>query len=401
MPSPLAHERRVLAFDRLRGLAMVLMAVDHAMYVFCGEKVAADSAYFGAIGQDLAPYGGPWHFLTRWITHLCAPVFLFLVGTSLAQSIDHRQRRGDSAGSIDVHLMSRGAMLIALEFWMSIAWGLLVIQVLWAIGASLVAFALLRRLPWRLVGALGATWIVGQELVIDALGITPAPAGPGSGGPTLLEALFLAPNFYAYPGFQVGAVALPGFAVVNYPVAGWLAIAMVGWAFGSWFVELQGRGVDAPRIASRLLVRVGLALLVVFALVRLADGYGNFDLVRTDDSWLRWLQVSKYPPSLAFVSLTLGVGALLLGLLLRSDRPGRNGPLVVFGQTALFFYLVHIHAMEASRALLALRYDVLARENVFTQLSTPLAAGWIGAVAALAVLYPACRAWRARRRRAT
>lgn len=156
---PRGGSARELAFDRLRGLVMTLMVVDHAAFLFSAEHVTFDSAYVGPRAEDLYVDGTPWHFLTRWITHLYAPVFLFLVGTSLARSVAARRARGESEWSIDRHLLGRGVLLILCELWMSLAWGMLVIQVLWAIGATLICMVALRRLPPTIVGLVGVAWI--------------------------------------------------------------------------------------------------------------------------------------------------------------------------------------------------------------------------------------------------
>lgn len=408
---PSHSPKRVLAFDRLRGLVMVLMTLDHAIFVFSGEKVAPDSAYLGDPTVPLEPYGTAAHFLSRWITHLCAPVFLFLVGASLAQSVHRRRALGTPERSIDLHLAKRGALLIAAEVWMALAWGLLALQVMWAIGATLVALIALRRLPAWGAGLLGIAWIVAGEALLVAAGLGPSDPAVNVGPGGVPEGLFAAPRLYVLgdpsdPGQLVGPAPfrlLPIIAL-NYPMVGWLAIALVGWWFGSAFAkrkEREGRDV-ALGFAGRAAFALGGVLLALAALQRAGGGYGNFGIETLDDHWMRWIQVSKYPPSLAFVGLELGLGLLILGALLAwerrgTERAGRAGAIALLGQTALFFYLIHIHAMQLGRGLLALVDERFRTPNLSTPPDLPLAAGWIATVVTLAILMPACALWRRRR----
>src|SRR5262245_32473386 len=151
-------KERLVAIDWLRGFVMMVMAVDHASVIFNAGRTALDSPY--PIDAFFEP---PWtpgsalpaaQFFTRWITHLCAPTFLFLSGTSLALSTAGRAARGVAPLAIDRHLVARGLVLIALDVvWLSLGPSgqaghyVLVLQVLYAIGISLCAMALLRRLP--------------------------------------------------------------------------------------------------------------------------------------------------------------------------------------------------------------------------------------------------------------
>jgi len=165
-----------------------------------------------------------------------------------------------------------------------------------------------------------------------------------------------------------------GRLIVAYPLLPWLAIMLLGWCFGRYLVA------SGPARAARLLVAAGLAALVLFAVVRGVDGYGNMRLARDDGSLVQWLHVSKYPPSLAYVALELGLVALGLGLALRRVL-GRR--LVVLGQTALFFYLLHVHLLT----LAAWTLGLLHRGG--------LAATYAATVVALALLYPLCDRYRA------
>jgi uncharacterized membrane protein len=343
-----------------------------------GGRLAHDSAFdlsgFGLHAVEGALPAG--QFLTRWITHLCAPTFLFLSGTSLALSTVRRQAKGATPGEIDRHLCIRGALLLVIEaVWfsplMSAPAGhyMLVMQVLFAIGAGLLLMIPLRRLESRWLLALGLAWfVVGEAITLGLAGIDTAPPG-------WLRVLLS-------PGAIAGAEVL-------YPVLPWLAMMAMGWAFGERLARMDG--ASAAQTAGRLCLGAGAASLALFGLVRTVNGYGNMALLRRNDTWLEWLFVSKYPPSLSFAALELGLMGVLLGgmflLQRRVSAPHANNPLLILGQTALFFYLLHFHLLAIGGA----------------------AIGWIGsrglptayaaALAVTAFLVPICRAYGRYKRR--
>jgi uncharacterized membrane protein len=168
---------------------------------------------------------------------------------------------------------------------------------------------------------------------------------------------------------------------VGYPLLPWLSVLVLGLAFGRWLALAQPA---ATRVAGRL-AAAGSVALALFVLVRRGNGYGNMGLAHADDSIVQWLHVSKYPPSLSYLALELGIMALVLALFFvwpaRGRRPLRV--LSLFGQTALFFYLLHAHLL----AVVALALGVYGREG--------LAATYVATLGALVVLYPICKRYRA------
>lgn len=168
--------------------------------------------------------------------------------------------------------------------------------------------------------------------------------------------------------------------VVAYPVLGWLPVMLLGWAFGR-VVGVGPASAPAAR-PERWLVPAGAASLGLFVVVRGLNRYGNMLLPREDGSLVQWLHVSKYPPSLSFMALELGLMALCLAALFAlSRRAGAArwlAPLLVFGQTALFFYVLHIHLLELSARALGVHHRL------------GLAAAYAGALAVLVLLYPLC-----------
>src|SRR5262245_15579606 len=342
-------KERLVAIDWLRGFVMMVMAVDHASVVFNAGRTALDSPY--PIAAFFEPAWTPGtalpaaQFFTRWITHLCAPTFVFLSGTSLALSTASRSARGIPSAAISRHLVERGLVLIALDaLWIallpSLAIGhyVLALQVLFAIGASLCAMALLRHLPSPLPVLLALAWLAGGGFITLAL----APAGEGAHG---ASALLLAPG-------------RAGPAGIAYPVLGWLAMMMLGWAFGAHLLALRRRGLPASSAAPRC-AAVGAGSLLSFAIARGANGYGNMALWRDDGSLIQWLHVAKYPPSLAFSALELGLMAMLLAALLvlqsrLSGPPSARNPFLVLGRASLFFYLLHLPLLGAGATALGL-----------------------------------------------
>lgn len=368
-----ARGRRLVAIDVMRGIVMLLMSIDHASDAFNGGRVFTDSVFFWKPGTPLPTA----QFLTRWITHLCAPTFVLLAGAALAISTESRLARGESARSIDRHIVLRGALIALLDVvWMSWAMigpGRVLFQVLFAIGGSLVCMAALRRLSDRALFGLGLAIAVGGELLVGVL------RAPGE-APSLPAAILLTGGFFADGKF-----------VVAYPLLPWVGIMCLGWAFGRSLVRWSraaGDGAIAATRAARVLAVAGLGALGVFVIARGLNGYGNMLLLRESGALVQWLHVSKYPPSLTYDALELGLAALTLAALfaIEARRAGSlerwANPVLVLGQVALFFYLLHLHLLE----LVAWVFDVHGRLG--------LASAYVGAVGVVVALYPACARYR-------
>jgi uncharacterized membrane protein len=385
---PPTSSHRIAALDWMRGLVMVLMAIDHASQMWNAGRVSADSAYL----LDAATGGPAWipgseldlaQFLTRWITHLCAPTFLFLSGTSLAMSLERRRAQGASEGALDRHLAVRAVVIAGFEGLLTLLadQGVLIQQVLYAISASMVAMIVLRRLPTRALLAIGLAWLAGSELVVLSL-VPPPGLGAGAG---IADAHPLLAHLLLVPGFSDGVYVL-------YPMTHWLAMMLLGWAFGRHLLE-RGASDVARQQTEKMLLFSGLSALLVSLFLRRANGYGNMGLLRDDASLTQWLHMSKYPPALVYSLFELGLMALLLVVFLRYERrmrgePWRRNPILVFGQTALFFYVVHFLVLGGSA--IAITGGMMQRGLV----ETYLAAG-----TTLVVLYPVCLGFRALKRR--
>lgn len=364
-PSPAGKvpQGRVAAIDWMRGFVMILMVIDHCSMAFDGnhQNMSYDSAmYAEALTVPLPTL----EFLTRWITHLCAPTFVFLAGTSLAISIERKVARGVSSWEIDRSILIRGAIIALLDpTLISLGSGRWTFQVLFAIGMAMILMVPLRRLPTWLLSTLAVGWIVLGEI---PTGWIWDPPGPSS----ILGA------------FTMATYGSPELAI-KYPVIPWLSAMMLGWVFGR---HLLRHATGESKVPGTLVLWVlGIVALGVFAVVRYYGVYGDMWLPRTDDSWQRWLYVSKYPPSLTYLTLELGIMCLLLALFRTIEvRTGarRNGVLLVFGETAMFYYIVHRLVLEVPATWFGLRG--------IGDLSTV----YIAAAILITALYPACRWYR-------
>ena len=353
---------RLVALDLMRGLVMVLMALDHSSDAFNGGRLITDSAAFFTPGTPLPAA----QFLTRWVTHLCAPTFVFLAGTGLAFSVKNELSRGKSQLSVDRYLLVRGVIIVGFELWVSyflMSPGKYLFQVLYAIGTSYLLMIPLRRLKAPAALALSLGLMLTLELAGAAFG-GPAPKSAPLGVTLLILGGRLGPLFVAYP-------TLP-----------WLSIMLLGWAFGNHLLARP----QAPSELSRRLALTGLVSLALFAVIRGVDGYGNMWLHREGWSLVQWLHVSKYPPGLAYLTLELGLCFLGLAVFMAffsgSRAPSRHHVLFVLGQTPMFFYLLHFPLLMESAKL----FGVEKRLG--------LAGAYLGAALAVLLLYPACRAYR-------
>jgi uncharacterized membrane protein len=368
--------RRVDAVDVLRGIVMVLMVLDHTRDYFGDASINPTG-----LSQASAAL-----FMTRWVTHFCAPGFAFLAGMGayLAGS------RGRSRGDLAAFLATRGIWLIFLELTV-VRLGLffdpvgapVILTVLWSIGASFIVLAGLVFLPSRLVGALGV-------LLITTHGLA-AGFSPDSGNAALqaARAILLTP----------GALPLPGgiTAVVGYPLLPWLGVVAAGYGFGE-VIRLE------PGRRRRVLWITGVAMTAAFVILRAWRVYGDPRPWTTQATplltALSFINCTKQPPSLLFVLMTLGPAIACLAMI---DRVGIRGPvgraLVTFGRVPLFYYLSQWYVIHGLAVLTGLARGVPVAWQFSAAALGPAPEGWAlslpGIYAAwavvLAVLYLPCR----------
>lgn len=328
--------QRLLALDQMRGIVMLLMTIDHASDMLNSARFVTDASWIWKPGSPI-PVA---QFLVRWITHLCAPTFVFLAGVGVALSTQKRRARGEADATISRSLAGRGLFIALLDpFWMSPVMmegrGVL-FQVLFAIGLSMMLLAVLRHIAARWLLAAGIVMCIASECGVNALRALDQSEW---------SAMILTSGMFP---MQLGP--LKSF-VIGYPILPWLAIMLLGYGCASWLAR-----DDRDGSVGRGLLFAGLGLLVVFAVVRALNGYGNMGLLRDNIELVQWLHVSKYPPSLTYVTLELGCMALCLSALYALNRryelqgsalPRPLAALTTLGQAALFFYVLHLHLIAA------------------------------------------------------
>jgi uncharacterized membrane protein len=337
--------QRVPAIDAVRGAVMVLMALDHVR-----DFIHRDAAF--ASPTDLATTT-PVLFFTRWVTHLCAPTFMFTAGLGAFLW----WRAGKSRPQLSAFLLTRGLWLILLEVTVmrlalnfNLSWQYpVLLLVLWALGASMIALALLVWLPLRVLAVLSVA-VIALHNCLD--GVSAAQLGPAAWVWNVLH--------------QPGALPFAGTTViVGYPLVPWVAVMALGFCCGRLFLL-------EPAVRRRYLTLLGAAATLGFVALRAANLYGDPRPWTSQSSpaytLLSFLNTTKYPPSLAFLLMTLGPTLLALAWF---DRPGlqSSNPLLVFGRVPLFFFVVHFYAAHGAAVLLALAcYGTDALAFVFNPL---------------------------------
>ncbi len=358
----MAKSKRIAAIDWMRGFVMVLMVIDHASMAFNKQHNSTDSAALYVSGTVLPEF----EFFTRWISHLCAPVFVFLAGTALAISVERKLARGFDSKKIDTDILLRGAFIALLDpTIISLFSGRMTIQVLYAIGIAMMCMALLRRFSSTALLVMALAWIGFGEL------LTVQVWPPQENAQSIIAALLF--STYATPDL-----------VIKYPLLPWLSMMVLGWVFGR-FILLYNDGKTKIGPVT-LLMALGVASLLAFAVIRYYNGYGNMFLYREDNSWQHWLHVSKYPPSAAFTFLELGIMSIIMAMMMLVERAvgvRPNGVLLVFGQTSMMFYLVHRLLLEGTATYGGLRH--------FADLNTI----YVISLVMLVLLYPFCLWYRA------
>lgn len=362
---------RLDAIDLLRGLVMAVMVLDHAR------------DFFMAGGFNPRDVHDPALFLTRWITHFCAPVFVFLAGMSAFL----HGARGRTRGELSLYLLSRGLWLVLLEVTLvrfawtfSIVPDFILLQVIWAIGMAMVALAGLVHLPRRAIAAIALAMIAGHNLLdgVDA-------ARLGSLG-WVWNVLHQPATLHPTPGLTVFPL---------YPLIPWVGVMALGYVLGP---VMQAQ----PATRRRTLLLLGAAATLGFVLLRASNLYGDPAPWKVEDGLLptvlSLVNCEKYPPSLLYLAMTLGPAMMALALLDRV-RAGVGQPLLVFGRVPLLFYVAHILLLHAGAVVLALAstaeaawlFGGLPIVSVPAGYGLGLPGAYLVWLLALALLYPPCR----------
>jgi uncharacterized membrane protein len=340
-----ALDRRIAAVDLVRGLVMIIMALDHTRDFFSN-----------AIVDPTNPLQSwPMLFFTRWITHLCAPGFVALAGTSVYL----QRQRGRTKSEVARRLVTRGLWLIAVEigvvgFGLFFTWHVHLLQVIYAIGGSMILLAALQYLPTRWVAVYGFL-VVGLHNLLDR--ITPDQLGHWAG----LWKLVVAPGIFLDHGQM--------WILVNYPVLPWSGVMALGYAFGA-VVALPGA---QRRVRACWL---GVAALAMFEVLRMTNFYGDpirfVHLPTFAQSAMSFFEVTKYPPSLQYVCVTLGVLLLVFAVgdlaLERRWVPRALGVLEIYGRVPFFYYVLHFYILH----VLALVVLMVATRSVHVHPVIPI-----------------------------
>ena len=320
-PAPAAAPRegrrpRIEAVDVLRGLVMILMALDHTREYF--SHPTDNPSDLDTTTAAL--------FFTRWVTFFCAPVFFLLTGTGASLSL-----RRKSLPELSRFLFTRGLWLIFLEvvvmrcfaYQLNVDYRVTALLVLWALGWAMIVLAVLVRLPLAATVAFGAALVVGHNLFDGVRSTHPLWI--------ILHA----------PGFVVSGPRVSVF--VAYPLVPWIGVTALGYGLGRVYAW-------EPERRRRLLLRLGVALTIAFVALRALDRYGDpIPWSSQRAPWrtvLSFLAATKYPPSLSFLLMTLGPALVLLGLFERGT-PRLLRPSLLYGKVPLFYYVVHFALIHA------------------------------------------------------
>jgi uncharacterized membrane protein len=317
-------QQRIQSIDVVRGLIMVLMALDHTRDFFHIYGMSQDPTNMETTTPLL--------FFTRWITHFCAPTFVFLSGTSI-----YLQSLRKTKKELSRFLLTRGLWLVFAEFtivgfgWsFNIYFNFFFLQVIFAIGSSMVLLSGLIFFRYWVLVALGILIIVGHNLMDNVSFTDPA--------------LDLAANLLVITEFDVFQLGGGLQLMTAYAILPWTGIMLLGFAAGKFY------GADYTRaVRKKALLLSGSCLILLFIILRGINGYGDMKPWEVQPTGiytlLSFLNVTKYPPSLMYACMTLGPTLLLLAFIEKA-RNSVTAILNIFGRVPFFYYLIHIYIIH-------------------------------------------------------
>ena len=372
MNQTIAQKERIISVDMLRGWVMITMALDHTRdyttyYHFNAEDLTQTTILL---------------FITRWVTHFCAPVFVFVagIGTGLGGI------NGKSKKQLSHFLWTRGVWLIILEFTViKLGWTFnfsdhtVVLQVIWALGASMLALAALIHLSHKWILAIGIVMVFGHNL-LD--GVNPASLG------------WLSPIvkiLHVRSEINFGPIKI----LTIYPLIPWIGVMALGYVFAE-FYRLE------KKVRQEKMLILGVAVVSLFILIRGLNSYGNFKPWSEQSSFVMtlasFLNVAKYPPSLSYLLMTLGPTIILL-VVFEKIRGWFSGFLIVFGRVPMFYYIVHIYLIHLIAVFLGLYQGFSVAEMAVKFRFLPESYGFgLGVtytvwLVVIAILYVLCRSY--------
>lgn len=373
------NKKRIESIDLLRGIVIIIMALDHVRDYFHADNFLFDP-------NDLTQTS-PALFFTRWITHFCAPVFVFLAGTS-AFLIGERKTKNELAA----FLLKRGIWLMILEVVViGFAWSFnpayttFRLQVIWVLGFSMVIMAGLIYLPPKIIFIIGLIILCSHNL-LDSIHAT------GNSFKDFLWAEFHERKKFSFANH---------FIRTGYPILPWLGIMMLGYTAGN----LYKKGTDETRRKKYLRI-IGCSAIILFLLLRTINVYGDMSPWSVQTSFTMticsFLNVTKYPPSLIYTLMTLGPALVALALL---ERPlTQLGKIIIpVGRVPLFFYILHlflIHGLATIAVVMSGRpWTDMIIPNIADANGSPwlrgygisLTATYLVWIAVVLLLYPLCK----------
>lgn len=329
---PTLIKNRIQSIDVLRGLVMVIMAIDHVRdFLYKADLAkAADAAMDPTNMQTTFPM----LFFTRWITHFCAPIFVFLAGTSV-YLMCQRKTKAELSG----FLIKRGLWLIFVELIIiTFGWtfnpfyNLFIMQVIWAIGASMVLLGILIHLPIWAIFTIGLVIVAGHNI----MDISSVRAG--------LKGTFLSDLVY-FSNFSVYTVWKDHFLLIVYAFLPWTGVMLLGFCFGMFYKkEVE------PLYRRKMLLRIGALLVLLFIVLRFINIYGDplpwsAQTRGSVYTFLSFLNLNKYPPSLLYLCMTIGPGILFLALIEKVQNK-LTGIFNVYGRVPMLYYILHFYLIH-------------------------------------------------------
>jgi len=319
---------RIDSIDILRGLIILIMMLDHVRERFFMHTPTGDPIY-DTVSPEL--------YFTRYITHFCAPIFIFLAGMSAWLYAHPANGKFRSPSSF---LFKRGLVLVLFDvvlynsLWIDLGYNTIWLQVLWAIGLSMIGLSLVCRMNVWLIGALGLLIVFGHDA------IKPTDIVPSDVGYTILTILFQNNFIGEIAGVKIKA---------SYPVLAWFGVILVGYCAGQLYARTA-----AANVRQKALLTMGIISLLIMLILRGFNLYGEVLPWSVQESLLAsvmsFLNFTKYPPSLNYVLTTVGIGCLLLVLFERLQQKAAKplAALRTFGSAPMFVYFAHLYLLLAA-----------------------------------------------------
>jgi len=332
--------KRIESIDILRGLVMVIMALDHTRDLF-------HSAAFTGNPLDLASTT-PFLYFTRWITHFCAPIFVFLSGMSA-----WLQSRRKTTKELSKFLITRGLWLVFLEITIitlgitaDIHFGFIVLQTIWSIGISMIFLGLAIWMPFNLILITGLLIFFGHNLIDFG------EAARNGIVPWWWHLLHSQAMFPLNANHTIGYF---------YPVLPWIGVMLVGYCSGKIITTYN------PPQRNKILIGTGVGLLLLFVALRAANVYGDpshWSQQRNGTyTFLSFMNVTKYPPSLLYAAVTLGCAFIFLGLVKKTSGWISN-IIIVYGRVPFFYYILHFYLLHSIAIILYLQRGHTMAEGI-------------------------------------